>query len=99
MIKMVEKTPNKPVRVFQYALCKLSEWDNVNTEGKKYKTYTLERSYKDNEDAWKKQSMSMNGKEVGFMVKIFARFNNADVKITYPQTEVKQTEVITEKVE
>lgn len=51
---------NKPIKTYRTGVLSLSLWEN-EVEDKKVKSFTFERSYKDDEDNWKNtKSLKVN---------------------------------------
>lgn len=43
---------NKPIDFFPLGMIKLNQWQQTNQEGKTYNTFSIQKSYKDNQDNW-----------------------------------------------
>ena len=57
---MTENTKPKPVNKVRFGPIEVSEWENTSKDGFTFPSFTLKRSYRDRDDQWCEQKISLN---------------------------------------
>jgi hypothetical protein len=61
---MTTESKNKPAHKVPFGNIEVTIWENTNKDGEIFHSFNLRRSYKDKEDNWQEQNVSLGRNDV-----------------------------------